>query len=155
MADAAGPSASPSSFDALDATTVQALVDEVVERHGRLDVLHNNATLAFDEDTTVIHTELATWDKTFALNVRGYVAACKSALPRMIESGGGSIINTASAAGLAGGIVHSAYGASKAAVIALPRFIATNMGRGASGATRSPRDRSGLPGWNTARVPPS
>jgi NAD(P)-dependent dehydrogenase (short-subunit alcohol dehydrogenase family) len=128
VADGAGTSASALWFDALEEATVQALVDEVIAKHGRLDVVHNNAALAFDDDTTVIDTDLATWDRTFALNVRGYVAMCKSALPRIIESGGGAIINTASAAGLAGGIVHSAYGASKAAVIALSRFIATQYG---------------------------
>src|ERR1700722_1357048 len=99
-------------YDAVDSDSVEALIAKVAENFGCIDVLHNNAGLALDNDTTIVDTDLDAWDQTFALNVRGYVACCKYAVPVMIKSGGGSIINTASVAGVAGGIYHSAYGAS-------------------------------------------
>jgi len=128
VADLVGPKASACWFDATDESSVRSLVATALEAHGRIDILHNNAALAFDDDTTVVDTDLAVWDRTFALNVRGYVAGCKHVVPAMASGGGGSIINSASAAGISGGIVHSAYGASKAAVISLTRFVATQYG---------------------------
>jgi NAD(P)-dependent dehydrogenase (short-subunit alcohol dehydrogenase family) len=115
-------------YDAIDPTSVEALVADVVGKYGRVDILHNNVGIAFDDDTTIVQTDLEVWDRTFALNVRGYVACCKQVVPVMVENGGGSIINTASMAGFAGGIYHSAYGASKAAVVALTKFVATQYG---------------------------
>jgi NAD(P)-dependent dehydrogenase (short-subunit alcohol dehydrogenase family) len=123
-----GGAASAYWYDAVEPASVAALVANVMDRFGRIDVLHNNAGLALDDDTTVVDTDLEAWDRTFALNVRGYVACCKYVVPVMIDSGGGSIINTASAAGFAGGIYHSAYGASKAAVMTLTKFVATQYG---------------------------
>jgi NAD(P)-dependent dehydrogenase (short-subunit alcohol dehydrogenase family) len=115
-------------YDAVDPTSVEALVADVVGEYGRVDILHNNVGIAFDDDTTIVQTDLEVWDRTFALNVRGYVACCKEVVPVMVEGGGGSIINTASMAAFAGGIYHSAYGASKAAIVSLTKFVATQYG---------------------------
>jgi NAD(P)-dependent dehydrogenase (short-subunit alcohol dehydrogenase family) len=64
------------------------------------------------------------WDRTFAVNARGTMLVARGALPLMLETGGGSIINIASAAGLWGDVRSTAYGSSKAAVIGLTRYIA-------------------------------
>jgi NAD(P)-dependent dehydrogenase (short-subunit alcohol dehydrogenase family) len=59
----------------------------------------------------------------------GYLVTCKHAIPHMIETGSGSIINTASGSGLLGDLVRIAYGTSKAGVINMSRYIATQYGR--------------------------
>jgi NAD(P)-dependent dehydrogenase (short-subunit alcohol dehydrogenase family) len=64
-----------------------------------------------------------------SVNVRGVMLGCKYAIPHMIAGGGGSIINTASDSALAGDNVRIAYGTSKAAVIALSKYVATQHGR--------------------------
>lgn len=107
--------------------SVVALLDSVRSAYGRLDVLDNNAGLttkgAFDLD--VVNMDVAMWDMMQAVNVRGTMLMCKHAVPLMIESGGGSIINISSDQGLCGDTMTVAYGTSKGAVNSLTRFVAT------------------------------
>ncbi|MPY80570.1 MAG: glucose 1-dehydrogenase [Actinophytocola sp.] len=128
-----GDTASRVHFDATDQHSIAAMVDTVLERHGRIDVIHNNAALVGEEawfhDGTVIDTSVELWDRSFATNVRSMFLVCKYALPHMIESEGGSIINMSSLAGLRGGASLTAYGASKAAVLELTRHIAAQYGK--------------------------
>ena len=72
--------------------------------------------------------ERAGWDRVMAVNLRGYLAGCKYALPQMIRQGGGAIVNTASTGGFAGDISRLAYSVSKSAIIGLTRQIATHHG---------------------------
>jgi NAD(P)-dependent dehydrogenase (short-subunit alcohol dehydrogenase family) len=120
-------------FDAADVASVESLVSSTVQRFGRLDVLHNNAAISSPEvharDRNAIDITFATWDEIMAVNVRGYLAGCKYALPAMIAQGGGAIVNTASTGGFAGDITRMAYSVSKAAIIGLTRQIATHYGR--------------------------
>jgi NAD(P)-dependent dehydrogenase (short-subunit alcohol dehydrogenase family) len=119
-------------FDAEDVGSVERLVDTTVEHFGQLDILHNNAAnLApehFLRDTDAINIDFDVWDKTFATNVRGYLAGCKYALPHMLTQGGGAIVNTASISGMLGDLTYIAYGSSKAAIIGLTRYVATAYG---------------------------
>jgi len=133
---AAGPlggSAIAVRFDAADAQSVRAMVEATVERFGRLDILHNNAALTDPElqgkDTTATDIPLEIWNATMTINVTGYLLGCKYAIPHMIATGGGSIINTTSGSGLVGDLARIAYGSSKAAVIGLTRYVATQHGR--------------------------
>jgi len=109
------------------ATMVQAAIDA----YGGLDILHNNAAMT-DPDHLMrggaIH-ELDTemWDRTMAVNLRGYLLGAKYAVPRMVERGGGVIVNTASGAGIQAELVRSAYGTSKAAVIGFTLAIAPGL----------------------------
>jgi NAD(P)-dependent dehydrogenase (short-subunit alcohol dehydrogenase family) len=64
-----------------------------------------------------------------AINLRGPWLGCKYGVPAMIESGGGSIINTSSSAAIHGDLIRTAYGASKAGVNALTLYVATQYGR--------------------------
>ena len=102
---------------------VIAMVATAVDTWGALHVLHNNAALTdasmHAKDLTVVDLDVETWDLSMAVNARGAMLACKHAVPRMIASGGGSIINTASNQGLAGDLSQTAYGAAKAAVISM------------------------------------
>jgi NAD(P)-dependent dehydrogenase (short-subunit alcohol dehydrogenase family) len=120
-------------FDASDPASVKALVEATVAKFGRLDVLHNNAALTdparHQQDTTAVEIPLEIWNVTMAVNVTGYMLGCKYAIPHMIAGGGGSIINTASNSGAAGDLARIAYGSSKAAVVAMTKYVATQYGR--------------------------
>jgi NAD(P)-dependent dehydrogenase (short-subunit alcohol dehydrogenase family) len=128
-----GSRATARRFDAADVASVESLVTGTIERFGRLDVLHNNAAISSPEvharDRNPIDITFATWDQVMAVNVRGYMAGCKYALPVMIAQGSGAIVNTASTGGFAGDITRMAYSVSKAAIIGLTRQIATHYGR--------------------------
>jgi NAD(P)-dependent dehydrogenase (short-subunit alcohol dehydrogenase family) len=120
-------------FDAGDVASVEALVAAAVDRFGRLDVLFNNAALMSPDviklDTDPVGIDFAVWDRTMAVNARGYLAGCKYAIPHMLKAGGGSILMTTSGSGLLGDISNIAYGASKAAVASLMRYVATIYGK--------------------------
>ncbi|MFL6696929.1 MAG: SDR family NAD(P)-dependent oxidoreductase [Vitreoscilla sp.] len=120
-------------FDAGDTDSVCALVEATVARFGRLDILHNNAAIMAPEhikqDSNPVDIEFGIWDRTFEVNVRGYVAGCKYAIPHMLKQGGGAIIMTSSGSGHRGDLANIAYGASKAAVITLARYVATIYGK--------------------------
>ncbi|MDQ6522929.1 SDR family NAD(P)-dependent oxidoreductase [Nocardioides sp. LHD-245] len=128
---ARGLAASAAGVDVSDEAQVSALFDRVRAEHGRLDVLHNNAAamgLTF-RDPVVTRVDVASWDRTFAVNARGVLLGCKHAIPLMLEDGGGAIVNTTSISGDVGELTMSAYGASKAAVSQLTRAVATQWGR--------------------------
>jgi NAD(P)-dependent dehydrogenase (short-subunit alcohol dehydrogenase family) len=119
-------------MDGAEEGSVQAVVEETVGRYGRLDILHNNHAWIFGisaGDETAVDTSFEVWDKTMSVNLRGYFAGCKYAVPHMIRSGGGSIINMASDSAIVANFNHIAYNTSKAGVMALTANIATQHGR--------------------------
>ena len=120
-------------FDAGDVASVAALIGATVERFGRLDILHNNAALMANEvikqDNNPIDIDFDIWDLTFRVNLRGYVAGCKYAIPHLLKAGGGAIVMTASGSGHRGDLSNIAYGASKSAVIGFSRYVATIYGK--------------------------
>jgi NAD(P)-dependent dehydrogenase (short-subunit alcohol dehydrogenase family) len=130
---AAGGRAVAQPTDVGDEASVAAMVEAALKSFGRLDVLHNNAAatepqlLAGDLELTAM--DAAVWDRTLAINLRGPMLGCKHAIPRMLERGGGAIVNTSSASGLTGDLVRAAYGASKAGLDALTRYVATQYGK--------------------------
>lgn len=117
-------------MDAAEPADVEAVVSATVSAFGGLDVLHNNAA-ALDQnqvDQDVVTMDLATWDRVLAVNLTGPMLGCRFAIPAMLERGGGSIVNTASAAAFYGSHSLAAYGTSKAGLIALTRYVATAYG---------------------------
>ena len=106
------------------------MVQAAVDSFGGLDVLHNNATdsRANATDTDIVTLDMDVFDRLVAVNLRGVVMGCKHAIPRMLERGGGSIVNTASIEAFVGRGVRAAYGASKAGVVLLARAIAAQYG---------------------------
>jgi NAD(P)-dependent dehydrogenase (short-subunit alcohol dehydrogenase family) len=98
-----------------------------VERYGRVDVLENNVGIPSDQGLEDI-TEDA-WDHVMKVNVRSMVLAAQAVVPRMLPTGGGSIINISSIAGLRAYPARStAYTTSKAAVIGLTLALAGQLG---------------------------
>lgn len=132
IADRIGANAHAVHLDGADEKSVEAMVKETVARFGRVDILHNNHAWLdanMPSDRTVIDTPFETWDRTMAVNLRGYFAAAKYAVPHMIEQGGGSVINMSSDSGLKSDTAHISYGVSKAAIIMLTMAMATQHGR--------------------------
>jgi NAD(P)-dependent dehydrogenase (short-subunit alcohol dehydrogenase family) len=111
---------------------VQKAVKTVVDRFGAIHILDNNATVAAHQhripDRAVTEMDVETWDKTMAVNLRGTMLMCKHAIPAMIGSGGGSIINISSGAAIAGDSRPMAYGVSKAGINAMTLYIASAYG---------------------------
>jgi NAD(P)-dependent dehydrogenase (short-subunit alcohol dehydrogenase family) len=115
--------------DVTDAGAVEAAIAATVERYGRLDVLYNNAGIMLEQDGSVIDTDEAIWDRTLAVNVKGVYLCCRYGIPRLIEAGGGSVINIASFVALVGcSVAQDAYTASKGALIALTKSLAVQFG---------------------------
>ena len=107
----------------------KAMVDHAISTYGRLDVLYNNAGVMPEADHSVVDTDVATWDKVMAVNVRGVFLGCKYAIPAMVERGSGSVINISSFVALLGcSVPQDAYTASKGAVLSLTRSLAVQFG---------------------------
>jgi NAD(P)-dependent dehydrogenase (short-subunit alcohol dehydrogenase family) len=131
IADAGGEAIAVQ-VDLGDAESVQAMVRTAVASYGGLDILHNNAAatrLAATRDVPVSAADPGVWDETMRVNLRGAMVAIQAGVPHMIARGGGSVINTASGAGLTGDLRNPAYGASKAALVSLTRYVATEFGK--------------------------
>ena len=107
----------------------KAMIEHALATYGRVDVLYNNAGVMPEADHSVTDTDVATWDKVMAVNVRGVFLGCKYAIPRMIEQGAGSIINISSFVALLGcSVPQDAYTASKGAVLSMTRSLAVQFG---------------------------
>jgi NAD(P)-dependent dehydrogenase (short-subunit alcohol dehydrogenase family) len=112
---AAGYDADCWHVDVADEAQVRTAIDAVADRHGRIDVLVNNAGIAGANKPTDQLTE-AEWDRVQAINVKGVFFCVKHAIAHMRRAGGGSIINLSSIYGLVGAADSPPYHASKGAV---------------------------------------
>ncbi len=130
---ARGGRARAHAVDVADEASVAAMVAAAAQHFGGLDVLHNNAAATdwsvLGADGELASLDVAIWEKTLAVNLRGPMLGCKHAIPRMLARGGGAIINTSSASGLTGDLVRTAYGVSKAGLDGLTRYVATQYGK--------------------------
>jgi len=111
--------------DVSRAEDVERLVDTAVRTFGRLDVLVNNAAV-YRGDGGLLSVPDEIWDKVIAVNLKGTYLCCKSAIARMVKSGGGSVVNLASVNALMG-LSLTAYTASKGGVQALTRLLAVEF----------------------------
>jgi NAD(P)-dependent dehydrogenase (short-subunit alcohol dehydrogenase family) len=102
---------------------VEAMVQTCVERHGRVDVLMNNAGIDGDQAVTA-ESSLENWHRVMDININGVYYGMKYVLPVMIEQRGGVILNTASTVALNAMPGIPAYSASKAGVIQLTNAVA-------------------------------
>ena len=123
---AEGGEASVFQADVTNQDHCRSMVESAVERYGRLDILDNNVGVLLREKFIDIDPE--DWDRVMAINLKSMMLASQSAIPRMIESGGGSIINISSVAGIRAW-TDAAYAASKAGIIGLTQTLAAEHGR--------------------------
>lgn len=108
--------------DVSDRAQVENMIDQAMNKYGKLDILINNAGI-LDKMMPVSELEDELWNKVLAVNVNGVMYACRKAVPIMEKQGGGVIINTASVGGLNGCRAGAAYTASKFAVVGLTKNI--------------------------------
>ena len=115
--------------DVADEEQVRRAVDGAAERIGALDIIVNCAGVLWrGRDVSVLETDEAVWDRVFAINLKGIVWACKHGVPRLIEAGGGAIVNVGSTSALLGdSIPQDAYTSSKGAIISLTRNLAVQF----------------------------
>jgi NAD(P)-dependent dehydrogenase (short-subunit alcohol dehydrogenase family) len=119
----AGGTASFRRTDVVVAADVKALVDHAVTTYGRLDIAFNNAGIEGDPRPLAEQTE-ANFDAVMDINVKGVWLSMKYEIPRMLEQGGGAIVNCSSVAGVIGFPGIGIYAASKHAVIGLTKVAA-------------------------------
>jgi NAD(P)-dependent dehydrogenase (short-subunit alcohol dehydrogenase family) len=122
-----GGTALPLTCDVTDPESVEKAFAEVEQSLGAVDVLHANAgieLLAPALDTTV-----EDWDRVHAVNCRGVFLCVRAALAQMVPNERGSIVITASTAGMAGAQAQAAYGSAKAAVVNLAKNVAIDYAR--------------------------
>jgi NAD(P)-dependent dehydrogenase (short-subunit alcohol dehydrogenase family) len=104
----------------------ERMVRAALEKYGRLDVLFNNAAVQII--AKLVDTTEETWDRIHSVNLKGVFLGCKYAIPAMIRTGGGSIINMASVLGFVGDPDLAAYCAAKGGVMSLTKVAALTYG---------------------------
>ena len=104
------------------------MVETTVSTFGGLDYAFNNAGIVLDVGLTHEHTE-EHWDSTIDINLRGLWLCLKYEIPRMIERGGGAVVNNSSGSGIQGGVGRMVYRVSKAGVNSITRTAALEYGR--------------------------
>lgn len=115
--------------DVVDAKSVGAAVAAGVKEFGRLNVLYNNAGIFPEDDTSVIETGDAAFQRVIEVNLKGVWNCCKFGIPELIKAGGGSVVNIASFVAIVGCTVpQDAYTASKGAVLSLTKSLAVQYG---------------------------
>ena len=110
------------SADVTNSEAVRGMVESAIKAYGRLDIMFNNA--GSSTRGTILETDEETFDRIFAVNVKGVFLGCKEAIPVMQAQGGGVILNMASMIGIVGGESNVVYPATKGAVIQLTRCLA-------------------------------
>lgn len=113
--------------DVSDPATATAAIDLARTEFGRLDILFNNAGIDPLRARSVVETEVSDWDRILDVNVRSAYLMSRAAVLLMREGGGGSIVNTASIAGIKPAGDEAAYSVSKAAMISLTGSLALDF----------------------------
>jgi NAD(P)-dependent dehydrogenase (short-subunit alcohol dehydrogenase family) len=116
--------------DVTEESAVSDLYADVRERHGRIDVLFNNAGISPPDDVSVLETSVEAWQRVQDVNLRSVFLCCKHGIPHLLETGGGSVINTASFVAVMGAATSQiSYTASKGGVLALSRELGVQFAR--------------------------
>jgi NAD(P)-dependent dehydrogenase (short-subunit alcohol dehydrogenase family) len=116
--------------DVTDEAQVAGMYERTRAEHGRIDVLFNNAGISPPEDGSVLDTPPDVWQRVQDVNVRSVYLCCRLGIPHLLETGGGSVINTASfVAGMGAATSQISYTASKGAVLALSRELGVEFAR--------------------------
>jgi NAD(P)-dependent dehydrogenase (short-subunit alcohol dehydrogenase family) len=143
-------------LDLAEEFSIATMVKTALQSFGKVDALCNIAADQspdlYPRDRDIETMEADVWDRTFRVNARGTMLACKHVLGPMKHQGAGAIVNMASNLGLQGSLIQSAYAASKAAIIQLTRSIAASHGKSgircnavSPGLTLTPSVRTTIP----------
>lgn len=124
--ESAGGHASTLAVDVGDAAALQAAVEGVVEKQGRLDVLVNNAGITRDNLSLRMSNE--DWDEVLDVNLKSAFIACRAAARPMMRQKFGRMVNIASTSGVVGNAGQANYAASKAGLIGLTKTLARELG---------------------------
>lgn len=114
--------------DVSDEPGVDAAVADVVARHGRLDILVNSAGIGVGAAPDA-PDYLATWERAMAVNLTGLMYVCRAAIPHLVASGAGRIVNVASTEALGAQLRTGPYAVSKHGVVGYTRTLAVDLGR--------------------------
>ncbi|MEZ5531440.1 MAG: SDR family NAD(P)-dependent oxidoreductase [Steroidobacteraceae bacterium] len=114
--------------DVTDEESIGQALDASIGRFGALHVLVNCAGGSVPQDGLATEIDLAVWDHSISLDLRGTFLCCRRAMPHLIAAGGGSVVNFSSLVALIGRPVH-AYSAAKGGILSLTRALAASYGR--------------------------
>jgi NAD(P)-dependent dehydrogenase (short-subunit alcohol dehydrogenase family) len=131
VADAIGGAAV--GVDVAQEADVRDMIAFACDRFGGVDILFNNAGVGFSASprykmASITETPAEAWDAILDINLKGVAMGCKHAIPKMLERGGGAIINNSSINGIAGVNGADAYTAAKGGIVSLTRVLAADWG---------------------------
>ena len=116
--------------DVTDEDQVRDMYARTREEHGRIDVLFNNAGISPPDDASVLDTSLEAWQRVQEVNLKSVFLCCKHGIPHLVDTGGGSVINTASfVAEMGAATSQISYTASKGGVLAMSRELGVEFAR--------------------------
>jgi NAD(P)-dependent dehydrogenase (short-subunit alcohol dehydrogenase family) len=116
--------------DVTSERAVELMFEAAVDAYGGVDICFNNAGISPPEDGSILDTGLAGWRRVQDVNLTGVFLCCKYGIPRLLERGGGSVVNTASFVALMGAATSQvSYTASKGGVLALSRELGVQFAR--------------------------
>jgi NAD(P)-dependent dehydrogenase (short-subunit alcohol dehydrogenase family) len=116
--------------DVADEDQVREMYAKTAEQMGRIDMLFNNAGISPDDDVSVLDTSLEAWQRVQDVNLKSVFLCCKHGIPHLLDSGGGSVVNTASFVAVMGAASSQiSYTASKGGVLALSRELGVEFAK--------------------------
>ena len=116
--------------DVTDQASVEGMYDEAIKVFGGLDVCFNNAGISPTDDDSILDTDLEVWRRVQEVNLTSVYLCCRVGIARLLEHGGGSVINTASFVALLGSATSEiSYTASKGGVLSMSRELGVQFAR--------------------------
>lgn len=120
------PNAEGFAMNVTDRASIQSVVDQVIQKHGRIDVLINNAGIT--QDARLVKMTEAQFDAVIDVDLKGVFSCTQLVIPHMLAAGSGSIVNASSMVGLYGNFGQTNYATCKAGLIALSKTWARELG---------------------------
>lgn len=113
-------------MDVTDRASIQSVVDQVMQKHGHIDILINNAGIT--QDARLIRMTEAQFDTVIDVNLKGVFNCTQLVVPHMLEAGSGAVVNASSVVGLYGNFGQTNYSATKFGVIGFTKTWARELG---------------------------
>ena len=120
------PNAQAYAMNVTDRDSIQAVVDQVMQKHGRIDILINNAGIT--QDARLVKMTEVQFDAVIDVNLKGVFNCTQLIVPHMLEAGSGSIVNASSVVGIYGNFGQTNYSATKFGVIGFTKTWARELG---------------------------